>query len=529
MAHNETTSADQDGEYDPWIELYNNGPEEISLKGDSVNVLTNAAKDTTTTKTTIDTTITEITRDIKTTELWGYFLSDNDSIWAFPDLKIPGNDFLVVWADKEIDQKGLHTNFELPVLGGTLFLLYLVTTETATEITTDTTTYTTTDTTTKTTIDTTITEITRDIKTTELWGYFLSDNDSIWAFPDLKIPGNDFLVVWADKEIDQKGLHTNFELPVLGGTLFLLYLVTTETATEITTDTTTYTTTDTTTKTTIDTTITEITRDIKTTELWGYFLSDNDSIWAFPDLKIPGNDFLVVWADKEIDQKGLHTNFELPVLGGTLFLLYLVTTETATEITTDTTTYTTTDTTTKTTIDTTITEITRDTTIVNQINYFEQVPDLSMGRYPNGVGLFYTMFPTDTSVNKLSFSGVEFFTNLNKTVYRTVSDTGYIDWSTKENCSDPVQKCYYKKEYDWDKGQKEGEFLVNAKSSHLLPSNLDRLKIELSFPVLGMNYNNKDIYSNDLIMTYNFNEVIGTYFKKISDEVNKYPECTSFQ
>ena len=258
-----------------------------------------------------------------------------------------------------------------------------------------------------------------------------------------------------------------------------------------------------------DTTITTADTTITTTELWGYFLSDNDSIWAFPDDdKIPGNDFLVVWADKEIDQMGLHTNFELSALGGTLSLLYLVTTITTTEPTT---------------------EPTTDTTIVNQINYFEQVPDLSLGRYPNGVGLFYTMFPTDTSVNKLSFSGVEFFTNLNKTVYRTVSDTGYIDWSTKENCSNPEQECYYKKEYDWDKGQKEGEFLVNAKSSHLLPSNLDRLKIELSFPVLGMNYNNKDIYSNDLIMTYNFNEVIGTYFKKISDEVNKYPECTSFQ
>ena len=185
--------------------------------------------------------------------------------------------------------------------------------------------------------------------------------------------------------------------------------------------------------------------------------------------------------------------------------------------------------TTITTTDTTITTTDTTTTIVNQINYFEQVPDLSMGRYPNGVGLFYTMFPTDTSVNKLSFSGVEFFTNLNKTVYRTVSDTGYIDWSTKENCSNPEQECYYKKEYYWDKGQKEGEFLVDAKSTHLLPSNLDRLKIELSFPVLGMNYNNKNIYSNDLIMTYNFNEVIGTYFKKISDEVIEYPECTSFQ
>ena len=239
--------------------------------------------------------------------------------------------------------------------------------------------------------------------------------------------------------------------------------------------------------------------------LKGYFLSDNDLIltkWKFPDdAKIRGNDFLVVWADKETrsssllpsNEKGLHTNFELPVLGGTLYL------------------------------------VNKDTTIVNQINYFEQVQDLSMGRYPNGVGLFYTMFPTDTSVNKLSFSGVEFFTNLNKTVYRTVSDTGYIDWSTKENCSNTKQKCYHKKVYYWNKGQKEGEFLVDAKSNHLLPYNLDRLKIELSFPVLGMNYNNKVIYSNDLIMTYNFNEVIGTYFKKISDELIEYPECSSFQ
>ena len=239
-----------------------------------------------------------------------------------------------------------------------------------------------------------------------------------------------------------------------------------------------------------------------TTESWGYFLSDNDSIWAFPDdAKIPGNDFLVVWADKETrssallpsNEKGLHTNFELPVLGGTLYL------------------------------------VNKDTTIVNQINYFEQVQDLSMGRYPNGFGLFFTMSPTDSSVNKLSFSGVEFFTNLNKTVYRTVSDTGYIDWSTKENCSNPEQECYYKKEYYWDKGQKEGEFLIDAKSNHLLPSSLDRLKIELSFPVLGMNYNNKVIYSNDLIMTYNFNEVIGTYFNKISDEVIEYEECFSFE
>ena len=232
-------------------------------------------------------------------------------------------------------------------------------------------------------------------------------------------------------------------------------------------------------------------------DLKGYFLSDNNLIltkWKFPadTKKIPGNDFLVVWVDKETNDKELHTNIKLPALGGTLYL------------------------------------VNKDTTIVNQINYFEQVQDLSLGRYPNGVGLFYTMSPTDTSVNKLSFSGVEFFTNLNKTVYRTVSDTGYIDWSPKEKCPNTESECYYKKVYYWDKGQKEGEFLVDAKSSHLLPSNLDRLKIELSFTALGMNYINKVIYSNDLIMTYNFNEVIGTYFKKISDEPIKIPECILF-
>ena len=49
MARNETTSADQDGEYDPWIELYNNGPKEIALNGKSDIELTITTTDTTTT------------------------------------------------------------------------------------------------------------------------------------------------------------------------------------------------------------------------------------------------------------------------------------------------------------------------------------------------------------------------------------------------------------------------------------------------------------------------------------------------
>ncbi|MGD9488182.1 MAG: CotH kinase family protein [Calditrichaceae bacterium] len=87
MASNETTVTDQDGEYDDWIELYNNSDEDISLNG--------------------------------------YFLSDdgNDlSLWAFPDTTISAKGYLIVWADKDEDQAGLHADLKISSSGETIYL-----------------------------------------------------------------------------------------------------------------------------------------------------------------------------------------------------------------------------------------------------------------------------------------------------------------------------------------------------------------------------------------------------------------------
>lgn len=89
MASNDVTQADQDGEFDDWIELYNNSNAEINLEG--------------------------------------YTLSDdgNDlAQWAFPaGTVIPAGGYLIVWADDDEDQEGLHANFKLSAGGESLFLV----------------------------------------------------------------------------------------------------------------------------------------------------------------------------------------------------------------------------------------------------------------------------------------------------------------------------------------------------------------------------------------------------------------------
>ncbi len=79
MASNDTTAADQDGDFDDWVELYNTTDEAISLDG--------------------------------------FYLSDNTenpTKWAFPDgFSVPANGYLIVWADDDEDQEGLHATFKL--------------------------------------------------------------------------------------------------------------------------------------------------------------------------------------------------------------------------------------------------------------------------------------------------------------------------------------------------------------------------------------------------------------------------------
>ena len=89
MATNTSIVADQNGEYDDWIELYNNSNSNISTAG--------------------------------------LYLSDDttDLIkWPLPDVVINPDNYLIIWADEDNTQDGLHSNFRLSSSGECLYLSY---------------------------------------------------------------------------------------------------------------------------------------------------------------------------------------------------------------------------------------------------------------------------------------------------------------------------------------------------------------------------------------------------------------------
>lgn len=90
MPVNKTTVADNYGEYDDWIELYN---------------LSASPQD-----------------------LTGCYLSDKNSHrtkWQFPaGTSIQANGYLVIWADNDTTQYGLHANFKLSSSGEKVVLSY---------------------------------------------------------------------------------------------------------------------------------------------------------------------------------------------------------------------------------------------------------------------------------------------------------------------------------------------------------------------------------------------------------------------
>lgn len=92
MADNDNGSpwSDQDGDFDDWIELYNNTNQVVNLEN--------------------------------------YFLSDTSTFehkWELPNIEIPANGYLIIWADKDVDQVGLHTQFSLDKDGGEVILSYI--------------------------------------------------------------------------------------------------------------------------------------------------------------------------------------------------------------------------------------------------------------------------------------------------------------------------------------------------------------------------------------------------------------------
>ncbi len=78
MASNSSTIADEEGEYDDWIELYNAGTNDVSLGN--------------------------------------LYLSDDFDEpfqWQLPDIVLPPKAFLLIWADDQTNQGELHANFKL--------------------------------------------------------------------------------------------------------------------------------------------------------------------------------------------------------------------------------------------------------------------------------------------------------------------------------------------------------------------------------------------------------------------------------
>lgn len=89
MANNSYSEEDQDGDYDDWIELYNNTNYQISTNR--------------------------------------LHLSDNANqplMWSLPDMIVEPNSYLIVWADADTTQLGLHANFKLNSEGESVWLSY---------------------------------------------------------------------------------------------------------------------------------------------------------------------------------------------------------------------------------------------------------------------------------------------------------------------------------------------------------------------------------------------------------------------
>ncbi|MCB0448318.1 MAG: CotH kinase family protein [Gelidibacter sp.] len=90
MASNSVTAMDQDGQYDDWFELYNNTANTISLDN-----------------------------------LYASDSNTNLLKWQFPTgTTIPPNGYLIVWADSDLTQTGLHADFKFSAGGENCILSY---------------------------------------------------------------------------------------------------------------------------------------------------------------------------------------------------------------------------------------------------------------------------------------------------------------------------------------------------------------------------------------------------------------------
>lgn len=103
-----------------------------------------------------------------------------------------------------------------------------------------------------------------------------------------------------------------------------------------------------------------------TISLAGYSLSDDSTSlykWTFPDTSVSGGGFITVWADNDTSQTGLHAGFKLDSDGEQVVLSG------------------------------------SDGNVIDYVTYEEQTDDISIGRFPDGIGAFQAMVPTFDDAN----------------------------------------------------------------------------------------------------------------------------------
>lgn len=288
MASNDTTQADQDGEFDDWIELYNNTASSISLDG--------------------------------------FYLSDdagNLIKWAFPaGTTIAGNGYLIVWADEDLDQDGLHADFRLSAGGETVLLVD------AGQAIVDSISYT-------------------DQETDVTFGRFPNGTGDFRNMtPTFNAENTDELPDNPDPQ---------FETSALAGDLVVNEFMASNDATMADQDG------------EFDDWIELYNNSSSSIDLSGFSLSDDltdPTKWSFPaGTTIDANGYLIIWADEDLDQDGLHADFKLSAGGETLLL-------------TD-----------------------QETALIDSVSYADQEADISHGRFPNGTGDFKDMTPTFNAEN----------------------------------------------------------------------------------------------------------------------------------
>lgn len=112
--------------------------------------------------------------------------------------------------------------------------------------------------------------------------------------------------------------------------------------------------------------------------LANYYLTDDSTDltqWVFPDTFIEANDYLIIWADEDSGQNGLHANFKISKSGELIYLLD------------------------------------NNQTIIDEIIFGQQAQDISFGRYPNGTGSFIEMVPSFETVNNSPLGIEEIISN----------------------------------------------------------------------------------------------------------------------